>query len=263
MKELEHIRKTINTYDEEIIETLSLRFEAVKKVAKIKKEKNISVFDKKREDEIIKSIQLREIANVSEIIAVYKEIMKESRKYQSKVLLPKKIFLIGFMGAGKTTTGKLLSEITGFEFTDTDLMIEEMVQMKVTEIFHKKGERYFRELETKVLNGIDKEAYQIIACGGGIVIKEENRKKLKEKGKTVFLNGSVEIMMERIQDDSHRPLTIPFQNINPKKKYEAFKDILDNRMEFYLESADITIDIDNRNPEEIVDEIITKLLTEK
>ncbi len=262
MKELEHIRKTINTYDEEIIETLSLRFEAVKKVAQIKKENSIPIFDRKREEEIIKSIQLREMVHVSEIAEIYKEIMKESRKYQSKMLLPKKLFLTGFMGAGKSTTGKLLSEITGFKFTDTDLIIEEMTQMKVPDIFRKKGEKHFRQLETEVLNKISKETYEIIACGGGIILKEENRKKLKNNGKTIFLNGSIEVMMERIQDDSNRPLTIPLHNINPQKKHEAFKDILNKRMPFYLESADFIIDIDNKKPEEIADEILTMLITE-
>ncbi len=260
MKDLDHIRKTINTYDEEIIETLVLRFEAVEKVAEIKKEKNLSIFDGKRQEDIIKSIQLREISYVNEITAIYKKIMKESRKRQSQILLPSKIFIVGFMGAGKSTVGSLLSETTGFNFIDTDILIEEMTQMKVSEIFKSKGEKHFRELETDVLNKIHKEAYNIIACGGGIVIKEENRKILKEMGKTVFLNGSIEVMMSRIEDDNHRPLTIPFNNISPKKKYEAFKDILDKRMRFYEETGDLIINIDNKKPEEIVDEILKKLI---
>lgn len=261
MKELDHIRKTINTYDEEIIETLVLRFDAVKKVAEIKKENNMSIFDGKRQDEIIKNIQLREISYVDEITSIYKKIMKESRKYQSQALLPPKIFLVGFMGAGKSTVGKRLSETTGFNFIDTDSIIEELTQMEVTKIFQSKGESFFRELETEVLsNKIPKEGYNIIACGGGIIIKEENRKILKSKGRTVFLNGAIEVMMERIEDNNNRPLTIPFNNINPKKKYAAFKDILDKRMKFYMEAADVTINIDKKLPEEIVDEILKKLI---
>lgn len=260
MKDLDDIRQVINACDKEIMEKLSLRFKYVQKVSEIKKEKGLSIFDPTREEEIIRSIQEKEESFSQEIAEVYKSIMSTSRQYQSKQLLPNRIFLIGFMGAGKTTIGKLLSEVTGFNFIDTDQIIEEKTKMKIYDIFHKKGEKHFRTLETEVLTSLEEENLSIISCGGGIILKEENRKFLKEKGKTIFLNGSIETLMDRVENNDDRPLLTPILKVDPKKQYEAFNDILKSRMAYYEESADIVINIDGKKPAEIVGEVLRALI---
>lgn len=260
MSDLEQIRKSINQYDEKIIEYLSLRFKEIQKVAEIKKEKHLSIYDQKREKEIIKNIEESDIYCSLEVSEIYEAIMKASRKYQSKQLLPNKIFLIGFMGAGKTTVGKILSQITGFEFVDTDQIIEEKAQMKIFEIFRKKGDKYFRDIETEVLQGLKDDEHRIVSCGGGIILKQENRDFLKENGKTIFLDGDIRTMMNRVEDNDTRPVIVPILRSDPKKKYEAFKDILDKRMPFYKEAADMTIKIDDKTPQEISEEILKELI---
>lgn len=260
MKELKDIRKTINECDEKIIENLFLRFNAVEKVTEIKRKEKLPIFDAKREKEIIQSIKNKEIEGASIVAEVYEQILKISRKYQAQNLLPQKIFLIGFMGSGKSTVGKQLSDITGFQFIDTDSIIEEKMEMKISKIFNKKGEKFFRKIETQVLQNIDDDENQIISCGGGIILKEENRKLVKEKGKVIFLNGKIKTMLDRVENDDNRPVLFPVLRGNNDKKYEAFKDILDKRMPLYMETADIIIEIEKKHPEEIAKEIIDGLI---
>lgn len=260
MEELKEIRKIISELDEKIIENLSLRFNAVQKVTEIKKKYKLPIFDYVREEEIIQNIINNEMGNTFYVAEIYEQILKISRKYQSQNLLPKKIFLTGFMGSGKSTVGKLLSKITGFQLIDTDTMIEEKMKMNIAYIFEKKGEEHFRKLETEMLENIDKESNQIISCGGGIIIKEENRKMLKEKGTVVFLNARIKTMLDRLEKDYHRPLLLPILNENDDKKYSFFKDLLDKRMPHYMETSDIVINIENKLPEDVAKEIINKLI---
>ncbi len=260
MDALKDIRKIINECDKKIIENLSLRFSAVEKVTEIKKREKLPIFDSKREKEIIQSIMNKEMRHASYAADIYEQILKISRKFQAQNLLPKKIFLIGFMGSGKSTIGKQLSDITGFQWVDTDSIIEEKMEMKISKIFSKKGENFFRKIETQVLQNIEDEENQIISCGGGIILKEENRKFLKEKGKIVFLHGDIKTMLDRIEYDDNRPVLFSALRGNSDKKYEAFKDILDKRMPLYLEAADVTIEIEKKHPEEIAKEIINELI---
>lgn len=263
MMDLDNIRQIINGLDKVIIDKLSERFEAVDEVVQIKKEKQLSIFDFNREKEIIKSIQNKDIYCSEEIAEIYQEIMRISRKYQAKKLLPGNIFLIGFMGAGKSTIGMILSSITSFEFIDTDRMIEEKAQMKIPEIFDKEGEAYFRELETEALMEIKEDRNQIISCGGGIVIKEENRKILKKKGKTIFLNGTAEVLLDRLGNDRQRPLFSAMQEQNETEKKERFKALLDSRMPYYTEAANSIIDVDEKTPEETAHELLRVLINLK
>ncbi|MCG8484292.1 MAG: chorismate mutase [Clostridia bacterium] len=260
MDALKDIRKIINECDKKIIENLSLRFSAVEKVTEIKKREKLPIFDSKREKEIIQSIMNKEMSQASYAAEIYEQILKISRKFQAQNLLPKKIFLIGFMGSGKSTIGKQLSDITGFQWVDTDSIIEEKMEMKISKIFSKKGEKFFRKIEAQVLQNIEDEENQIISCGGGIILKEENRKFLKEKGKIVFLHGDIKTMLDRIEYDDNRPVLFSALRDNSDKKYEAFKDILDKRMPLYLEAADVTIEIEKKHPEEIAKEIINELI---
>lgn len=261
MDGLKDIRKTINENDEKIIENLSSRFGVIEKIMAIKKQEKLPIFDSEREKDIIENIMNKDIEYAPYVAEVYEQILKISRRFQAKNLLPKKIFLTGFMGSGKSTVGKQLSDITGFQWVDMDDIIEEKMEMKISKIFNKKGEKFFRKLETQVLENIEDEENQIISCGGGIVLKEENRKMLKEKGSVIFLKGDIKTMMDRVEDDDNRPVLFSvFRGENSDKKYEAFKDILDKRMPLYLEAADITIEIENKRPEVIANEIINELL---
>lgn len=257
MEQLADIRKIINDCDDTIITKLIERFEAIKEVAAIKKAEGLPLFDRKREEDIIRNILEKNEEYAEEIADIYRQIMKSSRKKQAKGLLPKKIFLIGYMGSGKSTVGLVLANLTGFNINDIDKKIEAKTNLKIHKIFEKAGENYFRDLETKALKDINEEDYEIISCGGGIILRDQNIKLLKEKGKVVFLNGNIRTLLDRIKYDKNRPvLTAMFNNDDVLDKYEAFELELNKRMEAYLKAADVIIDIEDKSPEEIAEEIL-------
>ena len=140
------------------------------------------------------------------------------------------IFLIGFMGSGKTWFGKKLAATRNLPFFDLDDEIEKKFGVNITQIFQKYGEEYFRKVESEILLGWDKEG--IIATGGGIVKKEENRFFLQQKEiKTIWLNPSWEIIIERIKS-SNRPLV---KKLSEQELFELWQ----KRESLYRECADV------------------------
>ena len=258
--DLDKIRIEINKCDEAIQENLAKRFLLVEEVAKYKRENKISIFDQRRERKIIETIANKDINNAVEISEVYNEILKISRKFQSNILLNSNIFLVGFMGSGKTTVGNTLAEITGLKFIDLDEIIEKEEDMKIKDIFSNKGEKKFREMETETLKIATKEKKAIISCGGGIILKEENRKIINNAGITIFLNGDIKEMMSRVGNDENRPVLKNLFRKNKEEEYDAFQEILNARMKYYKEVEDIEIIIDNKTPHDISNEIIVKVL---
>ena len=117
-----------------------------------------------------------------------------------------KIFLIGPMGSGKSTIGKVLSERLEYDFYDTDKLVEKVVGKKIKEIFEQNGEQYFRLKESEELDKTRKLKNAVIATGGGIIENEENRLFLKEEKKVIFLDSSIERQYDRTKESQKRPL---------------------------------------------------------
>ena len=161
----------------------------------------------------------------------------------------KNIFLIGFMGAGKTTVGKILSEKIGFRYFDADKFIENQSGKSISDIFSEHGEDYFRGLETKSLEYIVTMEDQVIATGGGVVTREENWEIMRKSGVTIYLKAPVEVIWERIQHNKSRPL---LQVENP---LDTAKQILNSRTHLY-EQADIIIETADLSPDQVSEEII-------
>ncbi|MBT3756630.1 MAG: shikimate kinase [Candidatus Cloacimonetes bacterium] len=138
------------------------------------------------------------------------------------------IFIIGFMGVGKTYIGEKLAKTLNLEFHDLDREIERKAELDVNDIFKLKGENTFRELESSILNSWNKPG--IISTGGGIVELKENRDFIKTR-KTIWLNPSWKIIRSRILN-SYRPLVLD------RGEDELYK-LWDHRKEFYRECADI------------------------
>jgi len=153
------------------------------------------------------------------------------------------IVLTGFMGAGKTSVGKRLKEITGMEIVDTDDIIEEEAGMIISEIFKEFGEPHFRELEKKAVAKASALENHIIVTGGGAVLKEENIKNLRKNGKIIYLYAPPEVLYERIKDETHRPL---LQIDDPLKKV---RELLEYRTPFYADN-DFMIDTSNMGVDE-------------
>ncbi|MCX7820243.1 MAG: shikimate kinase [Brevinematales bacterium] len=165
------------------------------------------------------------------------------------------IYLIGFRGSGKTTLGKILAKELHREFVDIDRLIEEKEREKISQIFNKKGEEYFRKIESLILKEISVKDNQVVSTGGGIVISEENRKIIKETGITIYLTTDIETTHKRIQFDKNRP------QLTDKSPLEEIKFLIEKRRPYYEELADYTIDTSKNNIEQCVKNIKEFLLT--
>jgi len=164
------------------------------------------------------------------------------------------ISLIGFMGSGKTTVGRLLANRLKFNFIDIDRVVEDRAGMKIWKIFEKYGEEYFRILESQVIKEVLGMANNtVIACGGGVVLREDNVNTLRKNSIVVYLRISVDEAYKRLKDCSDRPL------LSIDDKLIAISKLLRIREPLYLRAADKVVDVDGKTPEEVVDCII-KLL---
>ncbi|HEC69735.1 MAG TPA: shikimate kinase [Candidatus Omnitrophica bacterium] len=165
------------------------------------------------------------------------------------------LYLLGFMGTGKTSVGRLLSQRLSWKFLDLDDLIEEREGLKIAEIFSQKGEPYFRDLETKILKEVAQKSKLIVACGGGVVLKEENLSLIENSGIGICLEASPEVIYERTKKFTHRPL---LNVVNPQGK---IKELLEKRAKFYAK-VKYHIDTSNLTVEEAVEKI-EKLVKEK
>ncbi|ACI21496.1 MULTISPECIES: shikimate kinase [Thermodesulfovibrio] len=161
----------------------------------------------------------------------------------------KNIVLIGFMGTGKTSVGKLVAKKLGFDFVDVDEVIEKATGMEISEIFSKFGESRFRDIEEEMIKLITPKKRQVIATGGGVVLRDENMKRLKKDGVIFCLRASENVIFERLKQTTNRPL---LQVENPE---ERIKELLQKRMPLY-EKADFCIDTEGLTPEEVAEKII-------
>lgn len=169
------------------------------------------------------------------------------------------IILIGFMGCGKSTFGKWLADRQQMDFLDTDEFIEKLEGCAVNEIFADKGEAYFRDLETRTLRmllGEDKELGErlikstVISAGGGLPVREENQKLLKRLGRVVFLDASVDELVQRLKGDETRPL---LKGNDLRKRIET---LMDARLDIYEDTADIIVGTDGKTMYEIYEELM-------
>ena len=162
------------------------------------------------------------------------------------------IYLVGFMGTGKTAVGKILAKKLGKEFVEMDALIEEKQGSKIVDIFTKQGEAYFRSLEKTLLGSLSEREDLVISCGGGLICDQENLKLLKETGVVFALTASVSTIYQRTKEHSHRPI------LNVADPQEKIKQLLKERAPCYAQ-AQHSIDTDGLCPEEIADKIIAIL----
>jgi shikimate kinase len=162
------------------------------------------------------------------------------------------IYLIGMMGSGKSTVGKLLSHELNYRFFDTDILIEKVAQKTINELFTKEGEDYFRSLETQVLAQISSYTRSVIATGGGMVIKQKNWSYLRY-GLTIWLDTNVEILTSRLIQDDSRPL------LKETDLTTKLTDLLNQRTSLY-EQGDLRIIIEkDQTPEDITYQILKEI----
>ena len=168
--------------------------------------------------------------------------------------LLKNLILIGFMGSGKTSLGLKLSYRLQTPVEDTDKLIEQREGRTISEIFDKEGEEYFREAETALLREIRERNYvRIISVGGGTPVRAQNRELLKQCGTVAYLRVRPETVYERLKNDTTRPL---LQCEDPLARIKA---LLEARKDAYEECADIVIDVDEYNTDEILNSLVDRL----
>jgi len=178
--------------------------------------------------------------------------------------MKKKIYyLTGFMASGKSTIGPILANTLGWNFFDLDKEVENQEGMKVVEIFDKKGESYFRKVETELLMNLSEKDEAIISLGGGAIASEENFKIIKSSGKIIYLKSSPEMAYKRLRFKRDRPAFIfEGEEIPSKEQFlERINKLLDERKKYY-EQADFIIDTDNQTVGKTVDIIAKYILSE-
>lgn len=164
------------------------------------------------------------------------------------------IFLIGFMGSGKSTIADELKDRLDRERVDMDQMIVEQQGMPIARIFEEKGENYFRDLESNALIDLQKKTGIIVSCGGGVVMREENADHMRKSGKIVLLTADPETVYERVKDSNARPI------LNGNMNVAFIRGLLDKRRERYEAAADLTVATDGKNVAQICEEILSGLL---
>lgn len=166
----------------------------------------------------------------------------------------KHIVLIGFMGTGKSTISAELSSQTGQKEVDTDAMIVEMQGREIAEIFQMEGEEYFRELETDLIDRLGKLEPCIISCGGGMVMRDLNVRKLQAIGTVVLLTAKPETVYERVKDSTKRPV------LNGNMNIPYIRKLMEKRKLYYNRAAEVVVSTDCKEKEQIAKEIRKKIV---
>ena len=163
------------------------------------------------------------------------------------------VFLIGPMGAGKSTIGRYLAEILRKDFLDCDHEIEQRTGVSISLIFEIEGETGFRRREAAVLDELTGKDNLVLATGGGAILSEQNRQALRTRGTVVYLHAPIDTLLARTQRDRSRPLLLD------SDRRTKFEEIMSARETIYRETADVIVITDQRSPQSVAQEIADKL----
>lgn len=182
-------------------------------------------------------------------IKVIREFILKNHKEKSANI----IAIIGLMGVGKTTLGLKLADKLGYYFIDSDQEIEDREKRSINDIFDKNGEKYFREIEKKVIQEVIlRDEKIVLSLGGGAFINEEVRKILKEKAIVIWLHASIDNILHRIGYKNNRPL------LNKVNKRKTLEDLVKKRYSIYAES-DFNFDTGEENQESVINKIVKQV----
>lgn len=166
---------------------------------------------------------------------------------------PGSFFLVGPMGAGKTTIGRQLARQLDLEFVDSDREIERRTGVDIPLIFELEGETGFRAREKAVIDELTRRSGIVLATGGGAILDPDNRRRLGRRGQVIYLHTSVEHQLKRTARDRKRPL---LQTSDPESR---LLELMRQREPLYRQSADLVVDTDGRRVRDVVREIIEKI----
>jgi shikimate kinase len=166
------------------------------------------------------------------------------------------IYLVGFMGTGKTSVGRRLAQLKKWTFVDLDELIELQQQRRIVDIFAQKGEPYFRKIEKKALKQVSTQNNFVVACGGGIVLDPDNLNLMKKTGTLICLSANCEAILKRVSSSKERPI------LNVAKPRERIELLLKMRAPYYLQ-ADKTIDTSDLSIKQVASKIVKTLVDKK
>ena len=165
------------------------------------------------------------------------------------------IFLIGPMGAGKTTMGRQIARRLNMDFEDSDHAIEAHTGVDIPLIFEKEGEEGFRKRESAIIDELTQRSQLVLATGGGAILAKENRQNLKNRGLVIYLHSDIKHLLERVGHDKNRPL---LQTPDPAA---TFREIMKIREPLYRETADIIINTGQQSIRAVINVMLDKIKT--
>jgi shikimate kinase len=163
------------------------------------------------------------------------------------------LYLIGFMGAGKSTIARALQRELEFPLIEMDERIVAEQGMSINDIFAEYGEEHFRDIESALVETIAGEEPSIVSCGGGVVVRPQNCRKMKESGRIILLTATPQTVYERVKGSDERPI------LNGHMDVDYIAGLMEKRRELYQQAADLVVATDGRSREDIVQEILNRL----
>ena len=160
------------------------------------------------------------------------------------------IYLIGFMGSGKSAVSREISEKYGYTTVEMDEEIVKEAGKPITRIFAEEGEEGFRQMETELLAKLAGTAGQVVSCGGGTALREENVSRMRESGTIILLKASPETIYERVKKSKDRPL------LNGNMNVEYIEELMGKRKKAYEQAAQREVETDQKSVKEIAGEIM-------
>ena len=257
MNELDRLKSKIRQCDATILEALLERNKGIEEITLYKKEHGLPFFQREQEMGIQKWLKSETVGkpHKQEVEDVFFSIYKGAKKIQAEKLLDQNIFLIGFMGCGKSTVADFLNRELSMEVIEMDQIIAQRQGMSISDIFETYGEQYFRDLETNLLIEMQSRSNVVISCGGGTPMRECNVVEMKKNGRVVLLTAKPETILDRVKNNHDRPL------IENNKTVSFIADLMEKRRAKYEAAADIIIETDGKNELEICEELVHRLRT--
>ncbi len=255
MNQLEVFRESLGQCDEILLDALLMRNRIVEDIMAYKQENDLPILQPEQEAKQRKWLEERMEGrrHKNEVVAVFEEITRNSKKIQARKLFDYNIVLIGFMGAGKSTISEFLKTVFAMDVIEMDQIIAERQGMSISDIFETYGEEYFRDLETKLLIEMQSRKNMVISCGGGVPMRERNVIEMKKNGRVVLLTAKPETILNRVKDNHDRPL------LEGNKNVSFIAELMEKRREKYQAASDIIIETDGKSELEICEELVKKL----
>ena len=255
MNQLEVLRESLGQCDEIILDALLMRNRIVEDIMVYKEANDLPVLQPEQEAKQKGWLEARMEGrrHKKEVNDVFASITQNSKRIQSRNLFNYNIFLIGFMGAGKSTISDYLKNALAMDVVEMDQCIVERQGMSISDIFETYGEEYFRELETNLLIEMQSQSNVVVSCGGGVPMRERNVVEMKKNGRVVLLTAKPETILERVKDNHDRPL------LENNKTVPFIADLMEKSRAKYEAAADIVIETDGKTELEICEELIHRL----